>query len=46
MVKSVFDDVDAARAKHYGFTDEELDRIINYDIQCRLGQDGGDEGGE
>jgi hypothetical protein len=24
----------------YGFTNEELDFIINYDIKCRRGQDG------
>ena len=30
-------------AKHYGFTAEELDFIINYDIKYRLGRDGGDE---
>jgi len=24
-------------AKHYGFTDEELDFIINYDITYRMG---------
>jgi hypothetical protein len=24
-------------AKHYGFTDEELDFIINYDIKYRMG---------
>jgi hypothetical protein len=26
-------------AKHYGFTDEELDFIINYDIKYRMGRD-------
>jgi len=25
-------------AQHYGFTDEELDFIINYDIKYRMGQ--------
>jgi len=25
------------RAKHYGFTDEELDFIVNYDIKYRMG---------
>jgi hypothetical protein len=30
-------------ARHYGFTDEELDFIINYDIKYRLGQDGAEE---
>lgn len=24
-------------AKHYGFTEEELDFIINYDIKYRMG---------
>jgi hypothetical protein len=27
----------------YGFTDEELDFIINYDIKYRMGRDGGEE---
>jgi len=26
-------------AAHYGFTDEELDFIINYDIKYRMGRD-------
>jgi hypothetical protein len=31
-------------ARHYGFTDEELDFIINYDIKYRMGRDnGGDD---
>ena len=30
-------------AKHYGFTDEELDFIINYDINYRMGQEEGDD---
>jgi hypothetical protein len=31
-------------AHHYGFTDEELDFIINYDIKYRMGRDnGGDD---
>jgi hypothetical protein len=35
-------------AQHYGFTDEELDFIINYDIKYRMGQSSGDddEGGD
>ncbi|MGH6636477.1 MAG: hypothetical protein ACRED0_10230, partial [Gammaproteobacteria bacterium] len=28
-------------ARHYGFTDEELDFIINYDIKYRMGGRGG-----
>ena len=30
-------------AAHYGFTDEELDFIINYDIKYRMGRDAGVE---
>jgi hypothetical protein len=30
-------------ASHYGFTDEELDFIINYDIKYRMGRDAVDE---
>ena len=26
-------------AKHYGFTEEELDFIINYDIKYRMGDE-------
>ena len=31
--------IEKVLAKHYGFTDEELDFIINYDIKYRMGQD-------
>lgn len=37
--KPLIDEVDQALAEHYGFTDEELDFIINYDIKYRMGQD-------
>jgi hypothetical protein len=37
--KAILDDIDVALAKHYGFTDEELDFIINYDIKYRMGVD-------
>ena len=30
-------------AGHYGFTAEELDFILNYDIKYRLGRDTGEE---
>jgi len=42
--KSIIDEIDHALAKHYSFTDEELDFIINYDIKYRMG--GALEGGE
>lgn len=41
--KPIIDEIDHALAKHYGFTDEELDFIINYEIKYRMGQDNGNE---
>lgn len=35
--KPIIDEIDKILAKHYGFTDEELDFIINYDIKYRMG---------
>ena len=35
--KPIIDRIDKALAPHYGFTDEELDFIINYDIKYRMG---------
>lgn len=37
--KTFIDEIDKALAKHYGFTDEELDFIINYDIKYRMGDE-------
>jgi hypothetical protein len=37
--------IDRVLSKHYGFTDEELDFIINYDIKYRMGQDDGEQEG-
>ena len=37
--KSIIDEIDTALAEHYGFTDEELDFIINYDIKYRMGKE-------
>ncbi|MDX9978572.1 MAG: hypothetical protein RBU25_00875 [Lentisphaeria bacterium] len=31
------DKLDAVLAGHYGFTDEELDFIVHYDIKYRMG---------
>ena len=36
--KPIIDEIDGALASHYGFTDEELDFIVNYDIKYRLGR--------
>ncbi len=35
--KSIIDLIDKVLAKQYGFTEEELDFIINYDIKYRIG---------
>jgi hypothetical protein len=35
--KNIIDQFDHVLAKHYGFTDEELHFIINYDIKYRMG---------
>ena len=35
--KDIIDEIDAALAKHYGFSQVELDYIINYEIKYRVG---------
>ena len=37
LSKTIIDKLDTSLAKHYGFIDEELDFIINYDIKYRMG---------
>ena len=37
--KSIIDQIDTVLAQHYGFTEEELDFIINYDIKYRMGRE-------
>jgi len=51
LSKPIIDEIDCVLAQHYGFTDEELDFIINYDIKYRMGREGGggddgDHGGD
>jgi hypothetical protein len=41
-----FDEIDHVLARHYGFTDEELEFIINYDIKYRMGKTSADEEAE
>jgi hypothetical protein len=41
-LQCIFDEIDRFLAQHYGFSDEELDFILNYDIKYRMGQDSGD----
>jgi hypothetical protein len=36
--KQILDEIDTVLARHYGFTEEELDFIINYDIKYRMGR--------
>lgn len=44
LSKPIIDQIDTVLAEHYGFTPEELDFIINYDIKYRMGKKlGGDE---
>lgn len=40
LSKPIIDLIDTGFATHYGFTDEELDFIINYDIKYRMGLGG------
>ncbi|RMD59497.1 hypothetical protein D6833_11350 [Candidatus Parcubacteria bacterium] len=37
QAKPSIDQIDVLLAKHYGFSDEELDVIVNYDIEYRMG---------
>ncbi|MDE5881034.1 MAG: SAM-dependent methyltransferase [Muribaculaceae bacterium] len=37
--KFIIGKIDAVLASHYGFTDEELDFIMNYDIKYRMGDE-------
>jgi hypothetical protein len=41
--KPIIDEIDTILAEYYGFTEEELDFIINYDIKYRMGRGAGDE---
>ena len=44
LSKPIVDKIDKLLAKHYGFTEEELDFIINYDIKYRMGDELGEDG--
>lgn len=37
--KPIIDSIDTILAEHYGFSEEELDFIINYDIKYRMGRE-------
>ena len=40
LSKAIIDEIDRVLAEHYGFTAEELDFVINYDIKYRMGREG------
>lgn len=45
LSKKIIDAIDGSLAAHYGFSDQELDFLTNYDIKYRIGQeDDGDDG--
>lgn len=39
LSKSIIDKIDMVLSQYYGFTEEELDFIINYDIKYRMGDE-------
>ncbi|MFO0409124.1 MAG: Eco57I restriction-modification methylase domain-containing protein, partial [Dolichospermum sp.] len=39
LSKPIIDEIDKMLAEHYGFTEAELDFIINYDIKYRMGKE-------
>jgi hypothetical protein len=43
QAKTILDEIDQVLSKHYDFTEEELDFIVNYDIKYRLGLGAGEE---
>ena len=43
---TLINEIDRVLARHYGFTDKELDFIINYDIKYRMGRSDEEDEGE
>ncbi len=39
--KGLLDEIDRILARHYGFTGEELDFLVNYDVKFRMGREDG-----
>jgi hypothetical protein len=37
--RAILDDIDRILARHYGFTEQELDFILNYDSKYRMGRE-------
>jgi hypothetical protein len=46
LSKTLIDKIDSILASHYGFTDFDLDFILNYDIKYRMGRDSIDDNNE
>jgi len=46
LSKPIIDEIDRTLAAHYGFTPEELDFIVDYDIKYRLGREADDRDDE
>jgi hypothetical protein len=46
LSKRILDDIDRVLGDQYGFTAEELDFIVNYDIKYRLGRDAEETDGD
>lgn len=46
LSKPFIDKIDLILARHYGFTDQELDFVVNYDIKFRMGRESEDEDDE
>ncbi len=41
--KPIIDEIDRVLAQHYGFTETELDFIVNYDIKFRVGRESAED---
>jgi hypothetical protein len=41
--KPIIDQIDQLLAEHYGFSAEDVDFIVNYDIKFRMGQNEAEE---
>lgn len=39
LSKEIIVEIDTVLSEHYGFSEEELDFIINYDIKYRMGKE-------
>ena len=42
LSKDLIDEIDVGLAHYFGFSSEQLDFIVNYDVKYRMGQEGKD----